>query len=210
VFFAFPIFFTAFLLFNLKIVVCAVVIEDLVIAGAEEEAVLVNLGLDKITFIGQDRQGPVDVMELIRGRFQETLCGVEGGTFAGGVKDSGINQVGKDGVQVEFVLVSPLDFCADGIQSQFIVKLLKKEIAAVKESLLMVVQKALGMEGDKNGVFFLFIIIFFGFDSGLFLGPGHNAVPVSAELCGELSEGAKLRIIVEVLLPSLLVKDLEI
>ena len=70
-FFAFAVFFIAVFLFNLKIVVCTVVIEDLIAAFPKEMAVFIGFRLDKIALISQNIKCPVDVMELIRRLFQK-------------------------------------------------------------------------------------------------------------------------------------------
>lgn len=49
-FFAFTIFLIPVLLFNLKIIVAAIVVEDMVIPLYEKVAVLINLRLDQVTF----------------------------------------------------------------------------------------------------------------------------------------------------------------
>ena len=99
---AFAILFIPVFLFNLKIIIRTVIVEEPVIPFPEEKAVLIDFGLDKIEFFRKDGKGPVNVMQLIGRGFQETLGGLEGRAFAGRFQDSGIDQVREDGIEVKF------------------------------------------------------------------------------------------------------------
>ena len=89
-------------------------------------------------------------MQLIHWRFEELPGGFVGWTLASGVKDRGIDQVGKDGIKVKPELMAVPDPAADGIQLQAIVNGLEEEIAAVKKLFPVIIQKPVGMERDHE------------------------------------------------------------
>ena len=61
--FAFAIFLISIFLFNLKVIVGTVVIEDMVISLREEVTVFLYLRLDHVTFLCQDTECPVDIID---------------------------------------------------------------------------------------------------------------------------------------------------
>ena len=63
----------AVLLLALEVVVRAVVIDDLVLTRSKLETVLVYGGLDVVALPGQQRQGPVYLMDVRLGLFYEAL-----------------------------------------------------------------------------------------------------------------------------------------
>ena len=73
-FLALPVLFNPFFLFDLEIVVGAVVIECPVIPFTEERAVVIGFGLYEVAFFRQDTEGTINIMTLIGRRFQIFLC----------------------------------------------------------------------------------------------------------------------------------------
>src|SRR5699024_1324658 len=65
VFLPLPIFLAAVFLFNLKIIIRAVVITDLIIPLPHEMAVFIGLRLDQITFSPKDIQRTVYIVKLV-------------------------------------------------------------------------------------------------------------------------------------------------
>ena len=98
----------------------------------------------KSSSCARDGKGPVNIMQFIGRRLQETFCRLKGGIFAGGLQDPGIDQVGKDGIKVKPELMAVPDPAADGIQLQAIVNGLEEEIAAVKKLFPVIIQKPVG------------------------------------------------------------------
>ena len=60
-----PIFLAAVFLFNLKIIIRAVVIKDLIIPLPHEMAVFIDLCLDQVTFSPKDIQRTVYIVKLV-------------------------------------------------------------------------------------------------------------------------------------------------
>lgn len=92
-FFAFTIFLIAVFLFDLKVVVGTVVVQDFVIPFAEEIAVFVGLRLYEVTFLSKDAENAIDVMQSISRRLKEILHSFKGGTFAVRLKDPCIDEI---------------------------------------------------------------------------------------------------------------------
>ena len=92
-FFTLSVFFIPILLFNLEVVVRAVIIKDPVIPVPQEKAVLVNFRLDKIHFPGKDRKRTIYIVELISWRLKELFCSLKGRPFAGRFQNPGIDEI---------------------------------------------------------------------------------------------------------------------
>ena len=101
-FFAFAIFFVTIFLFKLKIIVCAIVIEDLIVAFSKQMAVLIHFWLDKIAFISQNIKSTVYIVQLIRRLFQKFRSSLIRRTFTGRFQDSGIDKIRKNRIDIIF------------------------------------------------------------------------------------------------------------
>ena len=103
------------------------------------------------------------------------LLGLFPCTFLGsGIEDSGINQPGKDGIQVIVKLMLPLDCRTDPVQAQVIIDLLKEKIAGIKRTLLLQRDGADRGEGDiDRRIFFLAFFIEF---CDIISGPGFGVI----------------------------------
>ena len=110
VLFGFAVFFVTIFLLQLKIVIRTVVIEDLIIAFSKKVAVFIYFRLDKIAFIAQNIKSPVYIMQLIRRFFQKFRSCLIRRTFTGWFKDSGIDKIGENRINIIFksMLVSIL------------------------------------------------------------------------------------------------------
>src|SRR5699024_4159699 len=146
VFFALSILFITVFLFNLEVVLCAIIIKNFIVSLPQEETVFVNFRLYKITLFCKDRKGAVDIMEFIGWCLQELLCSLERRSFAGRLQDSGVDQVREDRIQVIFKFVTVSDLSADGIHLQTIIDRLEEEITASKKIFSVIVHKSVGME----------------------------------------------------------------
>ena len=91
--FAFPVLFAPVFLFNLEIIIRAVIIKDLIISLPQEMAVLIDLCLNKGTFRPKDIQRAVYIVKLIGRFFQKFRCGLIGRMLAAGFQDPCINQI---------------------------------------------------------------------------------------------------------------------
>ena len=69
--FSFPVLLTAVFLFDLEILIRAVVVKDLLIPLSQEMAVLIDFRLDHLAFSTKDIQCAVYIMELIGRPLQE-------------------------------------------------------------------------------------------------------------------------------------------
>ena len=97
----------AVFLLNLEIIIRAVIIKDLIISLSKETAVFIEFCLDQVALRTKDIQRAVYVMKLI-GRFLQKLqSSFVGRTLAARFHDPGIDQVGKDGVDIilEFIFL---------------------------------------------------------------------------------------------------------
>lgn len=91
VFFAFSVFFTAIFLFNLKVVIRAVIIEDFIISFSKEMAVFVDFCLNEVAFRTKDIQCTVYIMEPIGSVSLKTRRCFIGRLFAARFQDSCID-----------------------------------------------------------------------------------------------------------------------
>ena len=120
-FFAFAILFITVLLFDFKVVVCAIIIKNFIVSVSQEKTVLVNFRLYKIALFCKDGKRTVNIMEFIGWCLQELLCSFESRSFAGRFQHSGIDQVREDCIQVIFKFVMVSDLPANGIHLQAII-----------------------------------------------------------------------------------------
>ena len=89
------------------------------------------------------------------------FLGLFPGAFLGsGIEDAGIDQPGKDGIQVIVKLMLPLDGRTDLVQAQIIIDLLEEKIAGIKRTLVLQGDGADRREGDiDRRIFFLALFI---------------------------------------------------
>ena len=161
-FFALSILFITVFLFNLEVVVCAIIIKNFIVSLPQEETVFVNFRLYKITLFCKDRKGAVDIMEFIGWCLQELLCSLERRSFAGRLQDSGVDQVREDRIQVIFKFVTVSDLSADGIHLQTIIDRLEEEITASKKFFSVIVHKSVEWNGivtTASSVSFLYFSV---------------------------------------------------
>lgn len=69
------------------------------------------------------------VKDRILWQFQQVVAVVIAFEFAGRSQNSGIDQIGKDGIEVELEPMASFDGAADGIEAELRGKALEKEIA---------------------------------------------------------------------------------
>ena len=91
--FAFPILFAAVLLFDLEVIIRAVIIKDLIIPLPQEMAVFIDFSLDHVTCGAKDIQCAVYIMKFIGRFFQKLRCGPIGRTLTAWLQDPCINQI---------------------------------------------------------------------------------------------------------------------
>lgn len=121
-------------------------------------------------------------IQLIRRVFQKFGSRLIKRTFAGRFKDSGIDEIGKDGIDVTFESMLVPEIVACFIKLKAIVKSLRKKISATVEGLVVIIQLLIGMKRNLNGLCLLFLFIFKGFYPGFFSGPIHDIIPNGAML----------------------------
>ena len=119
--FTLPVFFTAVFLFDLKVIIGTVIIEDLIIPLTHEMAVFIDFCLDQVAFSAENIQCTVYIMEFLGMFFQELRCSLIGRTLAAGLQYPCIDQVGKDRVDVIFKFISLFQFPTDLIHLHLII-----------------------------------------------------------------------------------------
>lgn len=92
VFLACAILFVIFGLFDFKIEVCAVVIDNAGFSEGEGGAVFEQTALDIIGFLRNDREGTVNVMKFKRRRLYKFIRIFKAALFGGWIKNPRINQ----------------------------------------------------------------------------------------------------------------------
>ena len=189
---ALAVFHVAVLLFNLKVIVRAVVVEDAVVPFSQKMTVFIDFGLDEVTFLCKNAQGAVNVMELVGGLFQKLLRRFVSGKLAARIQDAGIDQVGKDGVYVIIKLVPVPDLAANGVKAKPVVESLQEEVASHEALLPAVFQLPVGPERNGHDPLRLFLLVLFCFNACLFPGPGHDAIAIGPQFFGQFPQRAKL------------------
>ena len=84
------------------------------------------------------------------------------------------------------------DLPADAVKAKPIIDGLEKKVAALIELLAVVIQLSVGMEWDQDSLCLIVLFVFFCLQPGLFPGPSHYTIPVSAEGLGKLLERVQL------------------
>ncbi len=162
-------------LFDFKIKVRAVIINDLndfSSALSGDHAVPEQAGLYIVGLCGQHGEGPVDLVQLKIRLFNKAFRVLIGTQLGRGVKDPCVDQAGKYGIQIIAEPMPCADHGADPVQSEFVIDLLKEEVAAVEAAPGIRRQVGTGMQGDFERRFFLlFFIIHY---PHLFPGPGFS------------------------------------
>ena len=176
-FFALSIFFTAIFLLDLKVIIRTVIIKDLVVSAAKEMTVFVNIRLDHITFISENIQCTVNIVQLIGWTFQKLRSGLERRTFTGRFQDPCVDQIGKDGIDIKLKFILSFQFSTDLIHLELIVKGLKKNIATTIKYLFIISDLSVGTKRDQNCLGFFFAFVFFGFQSNFVFCPCNDIIP---------------------------------
>ncbi len=98
-------------------------------------------------------------MQLVRGLFQKFRSCFIRRTFTGRFKDSGIDKVGKDSIDIIFESMLVPELAARLINLEAIVKSLRKKISSTAEDLLAIIQLLVRMKSylDSFGLLLLFI-----------------------------------------------------
>jgi hypothetical protein len=117
-FFAFSITFQPAFLFDFKVVIRTVVIEDPLIPWVDIVGIPIKLALDKIGFFRKDRKRAVHILEAVFRRFQQGLAILVAPQLTAGREDPGVDQICKDCVQIVFKLVPAFDRPADLIYTK--------------------------------------------------------------------------------------------
>ena len=136
--FAFAIFLISIFLFNLKVIVGTVVIEDMVISLREEVTVFINLRLDQVPFLCQDTECPVDIMKFVLWWFQKALRSQKGRTFTAWLQYPGVDQIGQDSIEIIFIVMPVTNLSADTVQAQLVINRLQEKITTLEFSFFTV------------------------------------------------------------------------
>jgi hypothetical protein len=76
------------------------------------------------------------------------------------IKNPGIYKPGKDSIDVVIKFMFPFDGCADLVETEIIVDILKKEISRIKGAQLIQRDRPYRREGDRDGsILFLSLLI---------------------------------------------------
>ena len=103
--FAFSVFFVSIFLLNLKVVVGAVVIKNLIVALSDKMAVFVDFCLDEIALRAENIQGTVNIVESVGRLFQKLGSSFKRRPLACRFQNPGINKVRENGVDVVFEFI---------------------------------------------------------------------------------------------------------
>ena len=115
-------------------------------------------------------------MQLIRRLFQKFRGCLIRRTFTGWFKDSGIDKIRKDRIDIIFESIFIPELPTSFIKVKTIVKSLRKKISSTEESLLTVIQLLIGMKCYLYRLSLLFFFIFKSFQSGFFFRPIHDII----------------------------------
>ena len=161
-------------LFGFEKVVGTVVEEDLVISFGHFQTVGIKLCLNEIRLLGDDFQGPINVLQIEVGRFQKLLGMLIGGQLGGRVQDPCVQEPGEDAVQVEGEAVAIGDLLGDLVKPQFVIDLLQEQIPSVVKTLFVRSYELIWCirHHDLSRIFFFFSVELFD----VFLGP-LNGIP---------------------------------
>ena len=127
---------TAFTL-NLKVVVGAVIIKDIVVPLAHVLAELVQGRLDIILFLANDLQSAVNVIQLVARLLQKGLHILIGGKFGHRIQDTGIDQMSEYFGKIVGKAVLHGDSLTDIVQVQLAEQLLQEQVAAVEQAVVI-------------------------------------------------------------------------
>ena len=129
--FTFPISAEVIFLFQLKVIVGAVIEKDILAPFHEILAVFVKLCLNEIILLGQNRQCTVNVMQFKRRLFQEQSGLLVGSLFGRRIENACENEFGKDIIQIILKEMSGTDRPTYFMQAKAIVNILKEKIPTV-------------------------------------------------------------------------------
>lgn len=189
--FAFAIFLISIFLFNLKVIVGTVVIEDMVISLREEVTVFINLRLDQVPFLCQDTECPVDIMKFVLWWFQKALRSQKGRTFTAWLQYPGVDQIGQDSIEIIFIVMPVTNLSADTVQAQLVINRLQEKITTLEFSFFTVRDFPVWMKDNRKAVVFFLLFKLFRFNPCLFLCPIHDIIPGRAVFQKQFVQGAK-------------------
>lgn len=115
-------------------------------------------------------------MKFIGRWFEKILSHLKCRAFACGIKNSVINEIGQNGIYVEFEIIFIPNLTAGFVQLQSIVNVLEKEISPMVKLLLVVIKPPVCMKCYLDRFFGLFFFVLFSFKLGFFACPSHNII----------------------------------
>lgn len=118
-------------LFDLEEVVCAVIVNDTCAAPIKFQAVSIQRRLNVIRFSGNDREGAVDLMQLEIRLLYELSRLLESAEFGRREQDPGINEAGKNRIQVVLKRMFFANGFADPVKPEIIIDIFEEKIPAV-------------------------------------------------------------------------------
>lgn len=99
-------------------------------------------------------------MKFIGRWFEKILSHLKCRAFACGIKNSVINEIGQNGIYVEFEIIFIPNLTAGFVQLQSIVNVLEKEISPMVKLLLVVIKPPVCMKCYLDRFFGLFFLYF--------------------------------------------------
>ena len=119
-------------------------------------------------------------MQLVRRLFQKFRSCLIRRTFTGWFKDSGINKIGKDSIDIIFESMFVPEPAACFIKLETIVKSLRKKIPSTTEYLPAIIQLLVRMKSYLDSFGLLLLFIFKSFYPGFLFSPFHDIITSGA------------------------------